>query len=173
LAVLVLALVGGMTKVYLDRQSHQAYAKDFIVALYGVKSGTDLNLGLIDKTSSAWQQNTGTGNLIPRPTQKDLDKLTAVKKRISEAMDTPNDSPEKFADARTKLVRLHGIYEQIYALNTSMPNSLADHTLAVDKLKVSFFKAADDLKRSMPEELSDELKASVAKYTNLNFLVKG
>ncbi len=173
LLVLVLALVGGMTKVYLDHQAHQAYAKDFIVALYGVKSGTDLNLGLIDKTASAWQKNTGTGNVIPRPTQKDLDKLTAVKKRISEAMETLNDSPEKFTDARTKLVRLHGIYEQIYALNNSMPDSLEDYTLAVDKLKVSFFKAADDLKRSMPEELSDELKASVTRYTNLNFLVKG
>jgi hypothetical protein len=173
LLVMALALVGGMTKVYLDNQAHQAYAKDFIVALYGVKSGTDLNLGLIDKTSSVWQQNTGAGTVIPRPTQKDLDKLTAVKKRIGEAMNTLNDSPEKFTEAHAKLIQLHGIYEQIYALNTSMPDSLEDYTVSVDKLKTSFSEVADDLKRSMPEELSDELKASVAKYKNLNFMVKG
>lgn len=173
LAVLVLALAGGMTKVYLDKKATQEYAKNFIVALYGVKSGTDLSLGLIDDISSTWQKNMGAGGIIPRPSQKDLDKLAAVKKRISETMETLNHSPEKFAEARSKLVRLHGIYEQIYALYTSRPDSFDDYTVAIDKLKMSFSKAAVDLKRSLPEELSEELKASVAKYTNLNFLVKG
>jgi hypothetical protein len=173
LAVLILALVGGMSKVYLDHKAHQEYARNFIVALYGVKSGTDLNLGLIDTLTSTWQQNLGAGNIAPRPTQKDLDKLTVVKKRISQAMDTLNESPEKFAEAREKLLRLHGIYEEIYALNISKPGALDDYTVSADKLKAKFSKAADDLKRSMPEELSNELKASVAKYTNLNFLVKG
>jgi hypothetical protein len=173
LAVLILALVGGMSKVYLDHKAHQEYARNFIVALYGVKSGTDLNLGLIDNLSSTWQQNMGAGNIAPRPSQKDLDKLTVVKKRISQAMDTLNESPEKFAEAREKLDRLHGIYEEIYALNISKPGSLDDYTVSADKLKAKFSKTAYELKRSMPEELSNELKASVAKYTNLNFLVKG
>jgi hypothetical protein len=96
-----------------------------------------------------------------------------VKKRISQAMDTLNKSPEKFAEARVRLVRLHGIYEKIYDLNMSKPDTLDEYIVSADKLKASFSKAADDLKRSMPEELSDELKASVAKYSNLNFMVKG
>lgn len=173
LAVLALVLVGGLSKVYLDHKAHQEYAKNFIVALYGVKSGTDLNLGLIDNISSTWQQNLGAGGIAPRPSQKDLDKLTVVKKRISQAMETLNESPEKFVEARTQLIRLHGVYEQIYALNISNPDSLDEYTVSVDKLKASFSKAADELKGAMPEELSNELKASVAKYTNLSFLVKG
>ena len=173
LAVLVLALVGGISKVYLDHKAHQEYARNFIVALYGVKSGADLNLGLIDNISSSWQQNLGAGGIAPRPSQKDLDKLTVVKKRISQAMEALNESPEKFVEARAQLIRLHGVYEQIYALNISNPNSLDEYTVSADKLKADFLKAAGDLKRSMPEELSNELKASVAKYTNLNFLAKG
>jgi hypothetical protein len=173
LAVLILALVGGMSKVYLDYKANQEYARNFIVALYGVKSGTDLSLGLIDNLSTTWQQNLKAGGIAPRPNQKDLDKLNQVKKRISQAMATLNESPEKFAEARQKLIRLHGIYMEINALNFSRPDSLEDYTVAVDNLKTRFFKVADELRNSMPEELSEELKVSVARYSNLNFMVKG
>lgn len=173
LAGLVLVLVGGLGKLYLDSNTHQAYAKNFVVALYGVKSGTDLSLDLIDSLAGEWQKNLGAGGIAPRASQKDLDKLGKVKQRISQAMTGLEDCPEKFVTARQKLVRLHGIYEQIYALNVSKANSLDELNASEARLKTAFFKAADDLKRVMPEELSTELKSSVARYNNLNFLVKG
>ena len=173
LAGLVLVLVGGLGKLYLDSNTHQAYAKNFVVALYGVKSGTDLGLDLIDSLAGEWQKNLGAGGIAPRASQKDLDKLGKVKQRIRQAMTGLEDCPEKFVTARQKLVRLHGIYEQIYALNVSKANSLDELNASEARLKTAFFKAADDLKRVMPEELSTELKSSVARYNNLNFLVKG
>jgi hypothetical protein len=39
------------------------------------------------------------------------------------------------------------------------------------KLETKFFKTAEVLKNSMPEELLEELQLSVAKYRNLNFMV--
>ena len=52
LAVLVLVLTGGIGKFYMDHKSTQEYSKKFIVALYGIKSGTDLSLKHIDDISS-------------------------------------------------------------------------------------------------------------------------
>ena len=173
LVVLVLAVAGGLGKFYLDNQAEEEYARNFIVALYGVKSGTDLGLGLIDGISSQWQKNLDAGGIAPNTGQKDLDKLGQVKKRVTQAMATLDECPEKFAEARQKLVRLHRIYEDIYALNVAMPSSLGELNSSEDRLKENFFKAADDLRRSMPAELSDELKSSVSRYRNLNFMVKG
>lgn len=172
-AVMALVLVGGVTKVYLDHKVNQQYSKKFIATLYGIKSGTDFSLKLIAETSSKWKDTLGTINIAPRTSKHDLDKLIVVKARINESLDNLNESPEKFIEAREKLIKLHSIYEEIYTLNISYPESLGSFTLSKDKLETSFFKAAADLKSSMPEELIDELKVSVAKYRNLGFLIKG
>jgi hypothetical protein len=171
LAVMLLILAGGMTKVYLGQKADQKYAKDFITTLYGIKSGTDLSLGAINTLISEWTQAEGASTVVPRPNQKDLDKMAAVKIKISAAISTLNETPEKFAAARTHLISLHKIYDEIYALNTSAPGSLAALTESMRKLETKFFKTAEVLKNSMPEELLEELQLSVAKYRNLNFMV--
>lgn len=66
-----------------------------------------------------------------------------------------------------------GIYEKISALNSSVPESLEDFTSSMQKLETAFFKTAADLRNAMPEELQEELRVSVVKYRNLDFMVKG
>ncbi len=173
LAVFILILTGGIAKFYLDHKATQEYSKKFIVALYGIKSGTDLSLKYIDAISSGWTDPSNTAKIAPRTDKKDLDKLVKVKVRIEQAMATLNETPEKFAEARGKLIRLHGIYEEIYALNISTPDTHDIFADSVDELNTKFFKAAGDLKGTMPEELIEALEGSVAKYRNLSFMVKG
>lgn len=43
----------------------------------------------------------------------------------------------------------------------------------MQKLETAFFKTAADLRNAMPEELQEELRVSVVKYRNLDFMVKG
>lgn len=171
LAVMLLILVGGMTKVYLEQKVNQKYAKDFIVALYGIKSGADLSLGAMDAIATEWQNAENSLTVAPRPSKKDLDRLTVVKTKINTALSALDESPEKFADAKKNLMNLHRIYGEIYALNTSMPGSPETLTESLRKLEADFFKTAKTLKNSMPEELQEELQASVAKYRNLRFMV--
>jgi hypothetical protein len=172
LAVLLLVLAGGVGKLYLDQQAEQQYAKNFISALYGIKSGTDMCLGSIDAISTEWQKSAESFNVAPRPTEKDLGRFATVKIRISEAMDKLNESPEKFTEARGNLVRLQKVYGDIYSLSTSAPGSLAALTESKSILEREFFKTADVLMNSMPEALQEELRISVAKYRNLKFMVE-
>lgn len=172
LAVLLLVLAGGVGKFYLAQKAEQQYAKDFIVALYGIKSGTDMCLESIDAISTEWQKSAESFNVAPRPTEKDLGRFATVKTRISEAMDKLNESPEKFVEARENLARLHKVYGEIYALSTSAPGSLGALTESKQKLETEFFKKADVLMTSMPEPLQGELRISVAKYRNLKFMVE-
>jgi len=170
-AVLVLFLFVGLTKIYLSNKADQEYAKKFVVALYGVKSGTDLSLGIMNGMTSEWKKNLETANIAPRTSQEALDRLKTVKSRIALAMESLNESPEKFIDAREKLTRLHGVYEEVYALNISNPGAVDVYSASVETLDAKFNKVAGELKSVMPEELLEELEASVAKYRNLKFLV--
>ncbi len=171
-AVMLLILAGGMTKVYLSQKADQEYAKKFITTLYGIKAGTDLSLGAIDAISLEWKKPEANFNVAPRPNQKDLDKMATVKTKISEVLDTLNESPEKFADARKHLISLHKIYGEIYALNTSVSGSPDALEESAHKLETEFFKTAAVLKNTMPEALLEELELAVAKYPNLGFMVE-
>lgn len=173
LAALVLLLAGGLFKVYEDNKVNQLYAKNFIVALYGIKSGTDLSLENMNALSFEWKKALEIAGVAPRPSQKDLDRVKVVKTKVAEAMDKLSESPEKFANAKTSLVRLYGLYVEISALNASPPGSLNDLTAAINKLEAAFFKEAGALRDSMPKELQEELQASLGKYRNLGFMAKG
>lgn len=171
--VLLLVLAGGLTKVYLEHKASQQYSKDFIVALYGIKSGTDMSMGHLAGLSAEWQKAAESSSLAPRPKQADLDKVAAVKVRIGEAMGKLNEAPEKFAEARNNLIRLHGVYEKIVALNIAAPGSLESLNGSTQKLEAEFFKVAEELRKTMPDDLQEELKVSVVKFRNLSFMVKG
>ncbi len=171
IALLALVLIGGMTKVYLDKQADQKYAKSFIVALYGVKAGTDLSLKTIADISSGWKETVENTNIPPRPSQKDLDKSQRAKARISAAVGKLSESSEKFIPARKNLVRLQKVYEKIYALSISTPGTLDAFTVSTRKLEADFLKTAGELKSSMPEVLQEKLQDSLDKYPNLRFML--
>ncbi len=103
MAVLLLALTGGITKLYFDNKAEQEYSKKFLVALYGIKSGADLSLEMIENTTSGWQEVVETSNIAPRTSKQDLDKLVKVKARIDQAMESLKESPEKFVESKNKL----------------------------------------------------------------------
>lgn len=172
IVVIMLVLAGGLTSFYQNYKADQEYSKNYISVLYGIKSGTDLSLGLIADMSSAWKKALETNGIAPRTNLKDLDRLSTVNSRISQAMERLGESPEKFTEARSKLIKLHRIYEEIYELNISSPSSFESFSASVDKVETKFFKSAEDLKTTMPEELREELKLSVAKYRGLDFFVK-
>lgn len=171
IAVLALVLIGGMTKVYLDNKADQLYSKNFIVALYGVKAGTDLSLKSITDISSGWQQTVEATNIAPRLSQKDLDKSQRAKVNISTAISGLSESSEKFVKAKKNLIRLYKVYEKIYALSISAPGSLDTFTASTSKLEADFSKTAGELKSTMPEVLREKLQDSLDKYPNLKFML--
>lgn len=172
-AVLLVVLAVGLGKYYLVDQGQQKFSKDFVVALYGIKSGTDLSLKKCAAITSEWQGKSGPGRAIaPRLSQKELDDLGKVRDEIDKTLKALENPPEEFITANEKLTRLYQIYEQLYDLSTGPPASLTGFSTSAQKLEADFLKAAHDLKASLPEPLENELRTAVAKYRNLRFLVE-
>ena len=171
IAVMAVVLVGGMTKVYLNHKADQLYSKKFITTLYGIKSGTDLSLGIMADLSSEWGKTVKITNIAPRSSPEKLDKIKLVKTKINKALGSLGESPEKFTKAKNDLIKLHKIYEKIYVLNTSTPGSLDTFSASTRKLEAEFLKTASELKSTMPEVLQEELETSVTKYRNLKFML--
>jgi len=169
LAVLLLALAGGLGKYYVHLQNKQQYLRNFIVALIGIKSATDRCLKNSAKISSDWKD---TGQAIaPRLSENELDHLESVKVAIDEAMDKLAETPEEFTESRQRLTKLYRIYLKLKSLNESSLASQEELSATSAKLEQEFIVAARQLKGTFPEPLQDELTASIGKYRNLRFLV--
>ena len=100
-----------------------------------------------------------------------MEKIKLVKTKINKALGSLGESPEKFTTAKKDLIRLHKIYEKIYALNTSTPDSLDTFAASTRKLEAEFLKTAGELKNTMPDIIREELQTSVARYRNLKFMI--
>ena len=171
--VVSLVLLVATGKAYMGYKADKEYSKGFVTALYGVKSGTDECLKMIDALAAKWERETGSERgMIPRMEKKDRERLVKIKSRVDQAVDGMIETPEKFSDAKAKLGRLHGIYEQIYDLALSSPNDLDTFKSSRSKIETDFFRAASELKRAMPKVMMDELEISINKYKNLEFMVK-
>ena len=110
--------------------------------------------------------------IVPKMSQKDRDRLEQVKGRVDQSVQGLGETPEKFSEAKANLGKLHAVYARIYSLSISSPTSLNEFKTARIKLEADFFKSADELKRSMPKIMQDELEVAINKYKNLAFMVK-
>jgi len=170
MAVMVVVLIVGIAKFYSHAQARQQYSKDFIVALFGIKSGADFCLKNSREVSTTWES---TGQAVaPRISQKKLDHLNDVKQQIDLAMDKLAETPEEFSASRDKLARLYQVYLKTKALNESPPASFTVLADDIQKLENDFTATARSLRDVMPEALHAELKESVARYRNLKFLLE-
>ena len=173
ITTLVLILVGATVNLYLTQNAEKQYSRAIVTALYGVKSGTDACLKMIDDLTSQWEEETTTGaGIIPRMSKTDRDKLGKIKSRVDQATEGLGETPEKFAEAKVNLGKLHAVYGKIYSLAVSSTGSLDEFKTARIKIEADFYKSADELKRSMPKIMQDELEFSINKYKNLEFMVK-
>ena len=168
--VVVLAVTAGI--FYLNHKTMQGYSRNYVRALYGIKSGTDRGLELCSKTAADWQAKQGSGqNFDARIAPSETAKLTAVKDEIDRIMQQMRETPEKFSDSRAKLDRLYEIYAKLNALNLSPPKSLVEFTDATSRLQGNFDKSAQELKASLPEELREEIRRAAPRYKNLQFII--
>ncbi|ORJ54281.1 hypothetical protein [Geothermobacter hydrogeniphilus] len=172
LAVLVVVLAVGATGLYRSHQQQKAYARNFVVALYGIKSGVDLNLKAAAARAAAWRKQEGSMAVLAPPlAEKEQRRLAKVKGAIDTALEALGETPESAAAARKTLDQLYSAYLKLYSLNQDNPSSLEDFLDRQNRLKGKFFKTAETLKNQMPNNIMDELRESVPKYRNLSFLI--
>lgn len=171
-AVLVAVLAAAIGFFVLKTKGEQQFARNYVLALYGVKSGADRSLGNFEKVSSEWKAMADSGQVyILRVAPKEKADLDAVKAEVDKVMQQLGEAPEKFSNAQDKLSRLYQVYARLYALNQSPPDNLPAFTETTTQLAGEFDRATGELKKALPEELLEEIRQVAPRYKNLRPLV--
>lgn len=156
----LVAVIAVLALLYIRDRAESKFTREFVVALYGVKSGTDQCL----KKSALLASGS-------RLVDKDLAQLKSVKAEIASALQVLSPSPEKFTDAHARLLKLFGTYEKLYNLCiTSGPS--AEVATSAGALETQFYSQAKELKGALPPKLLAELTAKVSRYGNLQFMLE-
>ncbi len=163
--MLLVAVVASGGWFYLQHKAQQQYAENYIKALYGVKSGMEYGLTACSKIS---EEMNSRGNARISP--EDEIKMSKVKDEVDKIMQKLNNPPGKFDQANDKLMKLYEIYKSIHTLAISPTGSPARISGVASKAESEFRQGTQELKNSLPEELSAALKRGKSKYRGLRDL---
>jgi uncharacterized protein YbaR (Trm112 family) len=168
LLALVVLLALGIAKLYHIKQVEKQYAKNYMRALYTIKTGTDLSLDTCAKISAEWKTKMDAGqNYAPRISADDESRLNKVKDAADRYLQYLNEPPKKFIDSKEKLVNLYGVYAKAHALAVAPTGSLPGFTTSTTNSQSEFNVAVKDLKGSLSPELSEELQVAKVIYKGL------
>lgn len=170
-AALVIALVMAGVTLLKEIDFGGDYDRDFVVALYGLKSGVDQNVKVAKARADAWERQTGSARALAPPIP-DYETVRLAKSRaaIDLAMDKLKNAPDRYAAVKGRYGRLYEICQQAYRLNEEKPESPAALRTEADRIEKSFVDTALPLKQEMPAGLKKELQQSAGRYRNLAFL---
>jgi len=168
LLALVALLAAGTVYFLHIRTLEKQYAKNYIRALYTIKSGTVLGLNTCTKLSNEWKANMDAGRVYaPHISADDESRLNGVKETTDRFMHTLNKPPKKFVNSNEKLTNLYGAYAKVHALAIAPSGSLPGYTNLASKSQSEFDVALQELKGSLPSELTAELQLAKVKYKGL------
>lgn len=155
-----LAVMAAVFFLYKQNRAEEKFIKEYVVALYGLKSGTDQCMKKVETLASG-----------SRLADKDLAQLRSVQAEIATALQVLSPPPKKFNAAHTDLEKLAGTYEKLYNLClTSAP--AAEIASSAGALESQFNTQAKALKSSLSPPLLAELTAMTSRYRNLQFMLE-
>ncbi|TYO99012.1 hypothetical protein EDC39_104136 [Geothermobacter ehrlichii] len=170
-AALVVVLVAGGIMLLQDRQVGSEYSRNYVVALYGVKSGLDQNLKVARDRAEAWRHQQGSARAVAPPIpDKEKKRLAKIRTAVAGALARLQDTPDEYAAARRRLDRLHAIYLKAHQLNMARPESPDGYEQAAGALEREFLETASGLRQEMPPDLRKALNEALPRYRNLAFL---
>jgi uncharacterized protein YbaR (Trm112 family) len=164
-----LAVVG--VTFYNQKKAERQYATNYVLALYGIKSGIDLSLSQGTRLSADWKTKTDAGQrFVPHLTPQEESRSDRLKAELDPIMQKLDKAPQKFGKAYEQIGKLYGIHMRLNALVATPPGSLSVFTDSAGKLGNDFKSAAQELKAGLPKELSEELLNASTKYRELRDL---
>jgi predicted Zn finger-like uncharacterized protein len=168
LVAIVAILAVALGFFYMKMQAEQKYAKDYMRALYTIKTGSDLSLKTCARISSDWKAKTDAGqNFVPRVSAEEESRLNKVKEVTDRYMQKLNKPPDKFVINNEKLANLYGVYTNAHTMAVAPSGSLQRFSESAAKSEKDFNAALAAIKGSMPPALSKELQIAKTKYRGL------
>jgi len=170
-AVVIVALIALGVSFYTHVKAKKQYAASYVMALYGIKTGTDLSIKLCSKLSADWSAKSSSGQTAPpRITVDDENQLNKVKTQADKYLQKLNDPPQAFAEATEKLTKINSIFLKLHTAALNPSDTLTNFADQTKKTENDFKVATADLKKNLPKELSAELELAKSKYRGLKDL---
>jgi hypothetical protein len=167
-AVIIVSLIAIGASLYAHAKAKQQYATAYVMALYGIKTGTDLGLTMCGKISSEWTVKSSSGqNAPPLSTVDDENQLNHVKEQTNKYLQKLNNPPADFAESNKKLLILNDLFLKLHAAALKPSGTITSFVEQTQKTKNDFMVASADLKKNMPAELSAELVIAKTKYRGM------
>ena len=149
-------------------KSGQAYADNYIKALYCIKSGVDMNLKTCSAAKAEWEAANASGlKFSPRFSNKDEDTSVKLRGNIDKYLHNINSPPKKFLQTNGNLLEVHKIYLASEALVQAEPGSLKGLTNSIEDINKKMAVASQNLKSTLPDSLKNELASAKLKYRGL------
>ena len=165
LLVAAIALVVAGKFAYEEYKSGQAYADNYIKALYCIKSGVDMNLKTCSAAKAEWEAANVSGlKFSPRISNKDEAKSVKLRGEIDKYLRTINNPPKKFLQTNGNLLEVHKIYLASEALVQAEQGSLKGLTNSIEDINKKMSVASQNLKSTLPDSLKTELANAKLKY---------
>ena len=149
------------------KNTERQYLTNYVLAIYGIKSGMELCGRSCDGIIDEWKK--GKGSDIPEISREEKENMAIVKGEIDQVMRKLEPPPEKYAPLSTKLQSMYGNYLKLNDLANAPLWRLASFESKVEEARDNFSGEIADLKSNMPDQLVEELKRSGTKY-NLSFI---
>jgi predicted Zn finger-like uncharacterized protein len=164
----LVALVALGLSSYKQMKAEEDFAKYYVMALYGIRTGTDLSLKQSARLSADWKARMAAGqSMAPRVSAEDDTRLGKVKSEIETVMKYLDPPPRKFVPAKDKLAKLFGTYTKLSTTVLAPAESLPGFTDSVAKAESDLRLAEQELKGNLPALLTEELQKAKSKYKNL------
>ncbi len=168
LAVVLIPLLAGMV-LHHRRQAERAYLKNYVLALYCMKSGFDHDNAFSSGYLTDWR-NSAERNLTPPLQDMDsLSTLESIKGEVDKIMGRLNDPPEQLRDAGSLLGRLYDDYNRQYALVRQPSGSINSYDRSLQAAQQGFSTDLEQLRASLPAPLRAQVTKDARKY-DLQFL---
>jgi len=154
--------------LYLHHQEKELYSKNYMRALYGIKSGIDTSFGAFNRIVQASRKIGASGREAAlRFTTSEKERSQKIKFEVDRLIAVTKNPPKKYATSNEKLVSLYTIYSNAYELSNNPSDSVETLYKKSQKLERDFTDGMRELEASLPKELSLELEKARKKYRAL------
>jgi len=167
-AVVIITLIALGVSFYTHIKAKKQYAASYVIALYGIKTGTDLGLKMCGKISVDWAATNNSGQIVPpRITVDDENQLNKIKVNTDKYLQKLKDPPSAFIESNGKLLILNDLFLRLHAAALNPTGTISSYVNLTQKTENDFIAATADLKKNLPKELSEELEIAKSKYRGL------
>jgi hypothetical protein len=167
-AVVIIALIALGVLFYSHVKAKKEYAAAYVMALYGIKMGTDLSLSACNKISADWAIKNSSGqNVPPSITADDENQLNKVSTQTNKYLQKLNDPPSVFVESNERLLKINELFSKLHAAALKPTGTLTNFIDLTQKSQNNYKVAVADIKKNLPKELSAELEIAKAKYRGL------